>query len=63
VGDFVYDGTTNRTVAVHTAGMTEALQKLYHADAVLKELLGQYEGLLFRAFLDILLDMEAQGSK
>jgi hypothetical protein len=41
VGDFVYDGTTNRTVAVHTAGMTEALQKLYHADAVLKELLGQ----------------------
>ncbi len=41
VGDFVYDGTTNRTVAVHTAGMTEALEKLYHADAVLKELLGQ----------------------
>jgi len=41
VGDFVYDGTTNRTVAVHTAGMTEALAKLYHADAVLKELLGQ----------------------
>jgi len=41
VGDFVYDGTSNRTVAVHTAGMTEALQKLYHADALLKELLGQ----------------------
>jgi hypothetical protein len=41
VGDFVYDGAANRTVAVHTAGMTEALGKLYHADAVLKELLGQ----------------------
>jgi hypothetical protein len=41
VGDFVYDGTTNRTVSVHTAGMTEALGKLYRADALLKELLGQ----------------------
>jgi hypothetical protein len=41
VGDFVYDGAANRTVAVHTAGMTEALGKLYHADVVLKELLGQ----------------------
>ncbi len=40
VGDFVYDGTTNRAVAVHTAGMTEALRKLYGTDRVLKELLG-----------------------
>ena len=38
VGDFVYSGETNRAVAVHTAAMTEALRKLYNADAVLKEL-------------------------
>ncbi|MDP9053003.1 MAG: S46 family peptidase [Acidobacteriota bacterium] len=38
VGDFVYDGDTNRAVAVHTAGMTEALRKLYGADALLNEL-------------------------
>ena len=30
VGDFVYEGETNRAVAVHTAGMTEALQKALH---------------------------------
>ncbi len=41
VGDFVYDGTTNRAVAVHTAAMTEVLQKLYGAQALVKELLGQ----------------------
>jgi hypothetical protein len=40
-GDYVYDGSTNRSVAVHSAGMTEALRKLYHTDALLKELLGQ----------------------
>jgi hypothetical protein len=40
-GDYVYDGTTNRAVAVHSAGMTEALRKLYHTDALLKELLGE----------------------
>jgi hypothetical protein len=40
VGDFVYDPTANRTVAVHTAGMTEALRKLYNAPALVKELLG-----------------------
>ena len=39
VGDFVYDETTNRAVAVHTAGMTEALRKLYDTDRVLRELL------------------------
>ena len=38
VGDFVYDGETNRSIAVHTAGMTEALRKLYKADALLDEL-------------------------
>jgi len=41
VGDFVYDGTTNRAVAVHTAGMTEALRKLYGTERLVKELLGE----------------------
>ena len=41
VGDFVYDGTANRAVAVHTAGMTEALRKLYGTERVVKELLGE----------------------
>jgi hypothetical protein len=41
VGDFVYEGETNRTVAVHTAAMTEVLQKLYTTPALVKELLGQ----------------------
>jgi hypothetical protein len=40
VGDFVYDEATNRSVAVHTAGMTEALGKLYGARKLLDELLG-----------------------
>ena len=39
VGDFVYDIETNRSVAVHTAGMTEALRKLYGAEALANELL------------------------
>ncbi len=39
VGDFVYEGETNRAVAVHTAAMTEALRKLYGADALANELL------------------------
>jgi hypothetical protein len=38
VGDYVYNGENNRAIAVHTAGMTEALKKLYQADALLKEL-------------------------
>jgi hypothetical protein len=41
VGDFEYDSTTNRAVAVHTGGMTEALRKLYNAPALVKELLGE----------------------
>jgi len=41
VGDFVYDSTANRAVAVHTGGMTEALRKLYNAPALVKELLGE----------------------
>jgi S1-C subfamily serine protease len=37
-GDYVYDGRVNRAVAVHTAGMTEALRKLYNTEPLLKEL-------------------------
>jgi len=39
VGDFVYEGETNRAVAVHTAAITEALRKLYDAEALVSELL------------------------
>ncbi len=39
-GDFVYQGETNRAVAVHTAAMTEALKKLYHAQKLLDEMIG-----------------------
>ncbi|HEY2017039.1 MAG TPA: S46 family peptidase [Bryobacteraceae bacterium] len=39
-GDYVYDPTANRTVAVHTAAMTEALRKLYDAPRLVSELLG-----------------------
>ena len=41
VGDFLYDITANRTVAVHTAAMTEALTKLYGAQRLVDELLGK----------------------
>jgi hypothetical protein len=40
-GDFVYDGTKNRAVAVHSAGMIEALRKLYGAGALADELEGK----------------------
>jgi hypothetical protein len=40
-GDFVYDGTKNRTVAVHSAGMIEGLRKLYGADVLADELQGK----------------------
>jgi hypothetical protein len=39
VGDFVYDIEKNRAVAVHTAAMTEALRKLYGAQALVNELM------------------------
>ena len=41
VGDFVYDATANRAVAVHTAAITEVLKKLYPASTLLRELTGQ----------------------
>ncbi len=40
-GDFVYDGSKNRTVAVHSAGMIEALRKIYGAGALADELEGK----------------------
>lgn len=39
VGDYVYDGNTNRSVAVDTAAMTEALKKLYDEGPLLDELM------------------------
>jgi hypothetical protein len=41
VGDFVYDSYQNRAVAVHTGAMTEAMKKLYGAQKLVDELLGQ----------------------
>jgi len=40
-GDFVYDESKNRAVAVHSAGMLEALRKLYGAGALADELEGK----------------------
>ena len=40
-GDFEYDGTKNRTVAVHSAGMMEALRKIYGASSLADELQGK----------------------
>lgn len=37
-GDLVYDGEVNRSVAVHTAAMTEALRQLYAAGPLLDEI-------------------------
>ena len=41
VGDFVYDSYQNRTVAVHTAAMTECLKKLYGAQSLVDELIAK----------------------
>ena len=41
VGDFVYDSYQNRAVAVHTGAMTEGMNKLYGAQALVAELLGK----------------------
>jgi hypothetical protein len=39
-GDYGYDGTLNRSVAVSTAAISEALRKVYGADALASELAG-----------------------
>jgi hypothetical protein len=41
VGNYVYNDADNRSVAVDTAGMTEALRKLYDAGAIADELEGK----------------------
>ena len=40
-GDFVYDGTKNRAVAVDSAGMLEGLRKIYGAGALADEIEGK----------------------
>jgi len=40
IGNVVYDGARNRAVAVHSAGMMEALRKIYGATALANELVG-----------------------
>ncbi|HMA48968.1 MAG TPA: S46 family peptidase [Magnetospirillaceae bacterium] len=37
-GDFGYDGSTNRAVSVSTGALKEALDKVYHADRIVREL-------------------------
>jgi hypothetical protein len=37
-GDFGYDGSVNRAVAVDVTGITEALKHIYHADRLVQEL-------------------------
>lgn len=37
-GDFSFDESVNRAVAVHSAGILEALRKVYHADRIVSEL-------------------------
>lgn len=39
--DYIYTDQTARAVAVHSAGILEALRKIYGADALVKELTGQ----------------------
>jgi hypothetical protein len=38
-GDFGYDGSQNRAIAVDVTGITEALRNVYHADRLVQELL------------------------
>jgi peptidase S46-like protein len=40
-GDFVFDETRNRAIAVHSAAMIEALRKIYGANALADELEGK----------------------
>jgi Peptidase S46 len=39
--DFIYTDEQARAVAVHSAGIIEALRSVYDADALVKELLGK----------------------
>ncbi len=40
IGRFFYDDTANRTVSVHSAAMIEAMNKIYGAGNLVKEILG-----------------------
>jgi len=40
VGRFVYDATANRAVAVHAAGIAQALERLYDAGYLVDEMRG-----------------------
>ena len=40
-GDYGYDGSINRTVVISTAAATEALQKVYGAEGLVKELMAK----------------------
>ena len=37
-GVFIYEDTKNRAVSVHSAGIIEALEKIYRAERLVKEL-------------------------
>jgi len=41
IGRYFYDDTANRTVSVHSAAMIEAMKKIYGADALAREILGE----------------------
>jgi S1-C subfamily serine protease len=37
-GDFIFDETSNRSVAVHSSGLLEGLEQIYKAERIVKEL-------------------------
>ena len=37
-GDVIFDETKNRSIAVHSAGLLEGLDKIYKAERLVKEL-------------------------
>jgi hypothetical protein len=39
-GDYWFDASSNRTVALHSAAIVEALRRVYQADRVADELTG-----------------------
>ena len=41
IGRFFYDDTANRSVSVHSAAMIEAMKKIYGAENLAKEILGE----------------------
>lgn len=44
VGRYVYDGTRNRTVAVHSSGIVEAMRSIYGMGALADEVTGKGKG-------------------